>query len=57
MRYAASRSVAGKYMPNAVIVGTPHITEKELMKAGAVMSILGAGFFSLSLPIGNGWLL
>ncbi|MGL5207377.1 MAG: SLC13 family permease [Acidaminococcaceae bacterium] len=34
-------------MPNAVIVGTPHITEKELMKAGAVMSILGAGFFSL----------
>ena len=34
-------------MPNAVIVGTPHITEKELMKTGAVMSILGAGFFSL----------
>ncbi|HIU64494.1 MAG TPA: DASS family sodium-coupled anion symporter [Candidatus Avacidaminococcus intestinavium] len=34
-------------MPNAVIVGTPHISERELMKTGALMSILGAGFFSI----------
>lgn len=34
-------------MPNAVIVGTPYISDHEVMKAGAVMSILGAGFFSI----------
>lgn len=34
-------------MPNAVIVGTPHITANEVMRTGAIMSILGATFFSI----------
>jgi di/tricarboxylate transporter len=34
-------------MPNAVIVGTPHITANEVMRTGAIMSILGAAFFSI----------
>jgi len=34
-------------MPNAVVLVTPHITPNELMKTGAVMSLLGANFFSL----------
>lgn len=34
-------------MPNAVIVGTPYITSKELIKTGAVMSLLSVSFFSL----------
>lgn len=34
-------------MPNAVAMGTGHITANELIKTGAVMSILAAGFMSL----------
>ena len=34
-------------MPNAVAMGTGHITDNELIKTGAVMSILAAGFMSL----------
>jgi len=34
-------------MPNAVAMGSGHITSVELMKTGAVMSILGAGFMCL----------
>lgn len=34
-------------MPNAVAMGTGHITTGELIKTGAVMSVLAAGFMSL----------
>jgi len=34
-------------MPNAVAMGTGHITVAELMKTGAIMSVLGAAFMSL----------
>ena len=34
-------------MPNAVAMGTGHITTEELIKTGAIMSVLGAAFMSL----------
>jgi solute carrier family 13 (sodium-dependent dicarboxylate transporter), member 2/3/5 len=34
-------------MPNAVAMGTGHITTGELVKTGAVMAVLTAGFMSL----------
>lgn len=34
-------------MPNAVIVGTGHLKAGELMRTGAWMSLLAAGFFSV----------
>lgn len=34
-------------MPNAVAMGSGHVTTGELIKTGAVMSILGAGFMCL----------
>jgi di/tricarboxylate transporter len=34
-------------MPNAVAMGTGHVTTKELMKTGAVMSVLAAVFMTL----------
>lgn len=34
-------------MPNAVAMGTGHLTTGELIKTGAVMSVLAAGFMSL----------
>lgn len=34
-------------MPNAVAMGTGHVTTAELMKTGMVMSILGAAFMSV----------
>ncbi len=34
-------------MPNAVAMGTGHITTKELMKTGAVMSVLAAAFMTV----------
>lgn len=33
-------------MPNAVAMGTGHVTTKELMKTGAVMSVLAAAFMT-----------
>jgi di/tricarboxylate transporter len=33
-------------MPNAVAMGTGHVTTKELMKTGAVMSVLAASFMT-----------
>lgn len=43
-------------MPNAVAMGTGHITTGELMKTGAVMSILGALFMSLMVMTYWSWL-
>lgn len=34
-------------MPNAVAMGTGHVTTEELMKTGVFMSILGAAFMSI----------
>ena len=43
-------------MPNAVAMGTGHITAAELMKTGAVMSILGAAFMSVMVLTYWKWL-
>lgn len=43
-------------MPNAVAMGTSHITPGELMKTGAVMSLLAAFFMSLMVLTYWKWL-
>lgn len=43
-------------MPNAVAMGTGHITANELMKTGAVMSIFGAAFMSVVVLTYWNWL-
>ncbi len=43
-------------MPNAVAMGTDFITSRELIKTGAVMSILGAAFMSLMVVTYWSWL-
>jgi anion transporter len=43
-------------MPNAVAMGTGHITANELMKTGAVMSIFAAAFMSIVVLTYWNWL-
>lgn len=43
-------------MPNAVAMGTGHITASELMKTGAVMSIFAAIFMSITVLTYWNWL-
>lgn len=43
-------------MPNAVAMGTGHVSSTELMKTGAVMSILAAVFMSLMVVTYWSWL-
>jgi len=34
-------------MPNAVAIGSGHITSREMMKTGAVMSVLAAAYMTV----------
>ena len=43
-------------MPNAVAMGTGHVSSNELMKTGAVMSILAAAYMSLMVVTYWSWL-
>lgn len=43
-------------MPNAVAMGTGHISTGELIKTGAVMSILGAAYMSLMVMTYWSWI-
>jgi len=43
-------------MPNAVAMGTGHITANELMKTGSVMSIFAAAFMSIVVFTYWNWL-
>lgn len=43
-------------MPNAVAMGTGHITTGELIRTGAVMSVLGAGYMTLMVLTYWNWI-
>lgn len=43
-------------MPNAVAMGTGHITTGELIRTGAVMSVLGAGYMTLMVMTYWSWI-
>jgi di/tricarboxylate transporter len=43
-------------MPNAVAMGTGHISTGELIRTGAVMSILGAGYMTLMVLTYWNWI-